>query len=207
MAAFVVAVTGGIASGKSLVDQSFAALGLTVVDADLIAREIVEPGEPALTEIVEAFGSKMLQANGSLDRVALRRRIFENADARHALEKITHPRIRLLLESRCRAAPGPYVIVSIPLLAEAGSREAYRWLDRIVVVDAATGLQRERLVRRDGIDPTLAERMILAQASRAERLALASDVIVNDAGVDGILGPVKALHDRFLHLATVASTY
>lgn len=205
MARFVVAVTGGIASGKSLADRLFASYGIAVVDADLISREIVEPGEPALARIAGAFGAGVLLANGALDRVALRQRVFEDPDARHLLESITHPRIRLLMAERCAAAPGPYVIASIPLLAEVGARAAYHWIRRVVVVDAPISAQRDRLIRRDGIDANLADRMIATQASRAQRLALASDVIVNDASPAAIEGPVRALHHHFSQLASGAS--
>ena len=202
MAAFVVAVTGGIASGKSQVDSLFAALGVPVVDADLIAREIVSPGQPALAEIRSRFGPGVLASDGSLDRPALRRIVFENASARRDLEAITHPRIRRMMQARCLAANAPYVIASIPLLAETGAIDGYPWLRRVLVVDAPAAAQRERLRHRDGIDGELADRMIAAQASRASRLQIATDVIVNDVGIDALEGPVARLHALFLALAS-----
>lgn len=193
MAAFVVAITGGIASGKSAVGLLFEALGVVVADADAAAREVVAPGQPALAEIALRFGSQILLADGSLDRIQLRALVFADPEARLGLEAITHLRIRLLLQAQCAAAPGPYAVAAIPLLAEATSIGGYPWLRRILVVDAPVPLQRARLLHRDSIDPVLAERMIAAQASRERRLALATDVIVNDGGVVDLEAPVRRL--------------
>lgn len=196
MSDFIVGLTGGIASGKSEVGRRFEALGIRVVDADAVAREVVEPG-PVLARIVERFGTGILQADGRLDRRALRERIFADPALRRALEAITHPEIRSRLRQACQAAPGPYAIAAIPLLAEAGGRAAYPWLDRILLVDAPVRLQRERLMRRDGIDAALAERMIGAQASREQRLALADDVIANDGDADELGRHVVVLDQRY----------
>ena len=201
MAAFVVAITGGIASGKSAVGLLFEALGIVVADADAAAREVVAPGHPALAEIAIRFGSRILLADGSLDRMQLRALVFSDPDARRDLEAITHPRIRLLLQAQCAAAPGPYVVTAIPLLAEASSIAGYPWLQRILVVDAPVPLQRARLLHRDGIDSMLAERMIAAQASREQRLTLATDVIVNDGGVGDLEAPVRRLDRLYRRLA------
>jgi dephospho-CoA kinase len=188
MAGVVVAVTGGVASGKSAATDAFAARGIVVADADVAARHVVEPGEAALAQIVAHFGAGSLDADGRLDRAAMRARVFADPSARKVLESILHPRIRTWLEAACREATGPYVVVAIPLLAEGGGRTAYPWLDRILVVDVPEAVQRQRLMRRDGTDAALAGRMIAAQASRAQRLALADDVIVND-------GPLCALDE------------
>lgn len=188
MAGVVVAVTGGVASGKSAATDAFAARGVVVADADVAARQVVEPGEPALAQIVARFGAGSLDAEGRLDRAAMRARVFADPSARKALESILHPRIRLWLESACRDAAGPYVVAAIPLLAEGGGRAAYPWLDRILVVDVPEAVQQQRLMRRDGTDAALAARMIAAQATRAQRLALADDVIIND-------GPLCALDE------------
>jgi dephospho-CoA kinase len=203
MAAFVVAVTGGIASGKSAVTALFAALGVHVADADAIAHAIVAPGEPALAEIVARFGAAVLDRDGGLDRAQLRALVFADAGARAALEAITHPRIRAGLEAACREAGGDYAIAAIPLLAETGvaPAQAWPWLRRILVVDTPAALQRSRLIARDGIDAALAERMIAVQATRAQRLALASDVIVNDAGLAELAAPVRRLDARYRALA------
>lgn len=203
MADYRVGLTGGVASGKSAVARLFAALGVTVADADVAARAVVEPGEPALQDIVAAFGSGVLDDGGRLDRARLRAHVFQDGDARRRLEAILHPRIRATLQSAADAAPGDYVIVAIPLLAEGGGRTAYPWLDRVLVVDTPVALQRARLMARDGIDARLADRMIEAQADRHERLAIADDVLVNDAGLD-VLGPVVAALDRrYRQLATI----
>ena len=196
MAAFVVGVTGGVASGKSAVTGLFEALGVVVADADLAARAVVAPGQPALAEIQARFGAGMVLANGMLNRVRMRALVFENPQARRDLEAITHPRIRSMLQKQCVGASGPYVIASIPLLAETGVAAAYDWLDRVLVVDAPIELQRARLMARDNVDLALADRMIGVQASRERRLALATDVLVNDTGIEALAEPVVRL-DRW----------
>lgn len=206
MSRFIVAITGGVASGKSAVTSRFEALGVFVADADLAARDVVAPGSPGLAAVVAAFGGDVLAADGSLDRAAMRARVFTDAHARRQLEAIIHPRVRMQLQADCAAAAGAYAIAAIPLLAEGGGRTAYPWLDRILLVDVPVELQRSRLIERDGIDATLADRMIAAQATRAERLAIADDVIVNDGPLDALDGHVAALHRRYLALATSPST-
>jgi dephospho-CoA kinase len=204
MAAFVVAVTGGIASGKSAVTALFAAHGVTVVDADAIAHAIVAPGEPALAEIVARFGAQLLDPQGRLERARLRALVFADAQARAALEAITHPRIRAGLQAQCQQAAGDYAIAAIPLLAESAlpPSQAWPWLRRVLVVDAPPALQRARLMARDGIDAALAGNMLAAQATRAQRLALASDVIVNDAALSELEAPVARLDARYRALAS-----
>lgn len=202
MASFVVAVTGGVASGKSAATDAFAARGIVIADADVAARAVVAPGEPALAEIVARFGAGCLDADGGLDRAAMRARVFAEPAARKALEAILHPRIRLWLQLACREAAGPYVLAAIPLLAEGGGRAAYPWLDRILVVDVPEALQRQRLMRRDGADAALAGRMIAAQAPRAQRLALADDVIVNDGTLSALDEAVARLDPRYRRLAS-----
>jgi dephospho-CoA kinase len=203
MAAFVVAVTGGIASGKSAVTALFAARGVPVADADAIAHAIVAPGEPALAEIVARFGAGVLDAEGRLDRARLRALVFGDAQARAALEAITHPRIRAGLQAQCTQASAEYAIAAIPLLAESAQppAQAWPWLRRVLVVDAPAALQRARLMARDGIDALLAERMLAAQATRARRLALATDVLVNDAGLAQLEAPVARLDALYRRLA------
>jgi dephospho-CoA kinase len=202
MTAYVVGLTGGVASGKSEVARRFEALRVTVVDADVAAREAVAPGSEGLIAIVAAFGTGALAADGSLDRMAMRRRVFADDDARRTLEGILHPRVRVALREACLGAAGPYAIAAIPLLAEGGGRAAYPWLDRILVVDVARERQLERLLRRDGIDQDLAEGMLAAQASREARLAIADDILVNDAGLDALDRHVAALHAQYLALAS-----
>ena len=201
MSDFIIGLTGGVASGKSAVAAEFAALGMHVADADVAAREAVAVGSQGLAAVVAAFGSEVLDAAGALDRAAMRRRIFDDAAARATLESIIHPQVRAALRAECEAAPGPYAIAAIPLLAEGGGRAAYPWLDRILVVDVPVEVQVERLLQRDGIDRDLAERMVAAQASREERLAIADDVLPNTGSLAALAVEVAALDARYRRLA------
>jgi dephospho-CoA kinase len=201
MSDFIIGLTGGVASGKSEVTRRFEALGVHVADADLVARAVVEPGQPALARIAERFGADILLGDGRLDRRRLRERIFADPQARADLEAITHPAIRIELERECRAATGPYAIAAIPLLTEAGGRTAYPWLRRILVVDAPVELQLARLMRRDGVDEALAARMIAAQATREARLAIADDVLLNDGHPQHLDAPVRELDARYRAMA------
>ncbi|WMJ70292.1 dephospho-CoA kinase [Stenotrophomonas sp. 24(2023)] len=201
MSRFVVGLTGGIAAGKSEVTRRFEALGVVVADADLAARAVVAAGSPALARIAERFGAGMLLADGQLDRARLRAHVFADPAERAALEAITHPAIREQMQQQCMQASSPYAIAAIPLLTEVGGRQAYPWLDRILVVDAPEAVQHARLMQRDGIDAALAERMIAAQARRAQRLALADDVVVNDGHPDDLQAQVETLHRRYQALA------
>jgi len=201
MSEYIIAVTGGVASGKSEVTRRFEALGVVVADADVAARTAVAPGSAGLAAVVDAFGASVLSAGGSLDRAAMRTRVFGDEAARRRLESIVHPRVRAQLQRECEAAAGPYAIAAVPLLAEGGGRAAYPWLQRILVVDVPVEVQRARLMARDGTDAALAERMIAAQASRAQRLAVADDVIVNDAGLEALDAQVAALDRRYRALA------
>lgn len=201
MSRFVIGLTGGIAAGKSEVSRRFEALGITVADADLAARAVVAPGSEGLARIAAHFGTDILLADGQLDRAALRARIFDSAQDRQALEAITHPAIRQQLRQACEQAEGPYAIAAIPLLTEAGGRQRYPWLDRILVVDVPVAVQHARLMQRDGIDAALADRMIAAQASREARLALADDVVVNDGRPDHLQAHVERLDRAYRALA------
>jgi dephospho-CoA kinase len=153
--------------------------------------------------VVARFGPGVLASDGQLDRAALRRRVFDAPAERGALEAIVHPRVRAAVESACRAAASPYVIAAIPLLAEGGGRTGYPYFGRILVVDVPVAAQRERLVARDGIAPELADCMIAAQASRAQRLAIADDVIVNTGDRDALAPAVEALDARYRALAAM----
>ena len=201
MSDYFIGLTGGIASGKSALERAFAERGVAIADADAIAREIVGPGQPALAEVVARFGREILEADGRLDRAALRRRIFDAPAERAALEAILHPVIRTRLYDACCAATGPYAIAVIPLLAESGGRAHYPWLDRILVMDAADTVRRARLIQRDGIDASLAEKMIAAQATRAERLALADDIVVNEGALAALQQAATELDARYRALA------
>ena len=171
----------------------------SVVDADLAARAVVEPGTEGLAAVIAAFGADVLGPDGRLDRTALRARVFGDAAQRKALEALLHPRIRAWMLARAEAAPTPYVVLDIPLLAEGGGRATWPILDRIVVVDVPVAVQRARLMARDGVDAALAERMIAAQATRAQRLALADDVIVNLGSLQDLDAAVGRLDDRWQH--------
>jgi dephospho-CoA kinase len=202
MSQFVIGLTGGVAAGKTEVTRRFEALGITIADADVAARAVVAPGSDGLARIVAHFGSGILLADGQLDRAALRERIFSSAQERQALEAITHPAIRELLRQTCEQAASPYAIAAIPLLAEAGGRQQYPWLDRILVVDAPVAVQHARLMQRDGTTADLADRMIAAQASREERLALADDVVVNDGHPDHLQAEVERLDAVYRSMAS-----
>ena len=193
-----VALTGGIASGKTTVANLFAALGVTIVDTDLLAREVVAPGTPLLAEIGAHFGADILAADGSLNRRALRERVFTNPAERRWLEERTHPAIRALTDRRCDAAPGPYSIVAIPLLVE--TRGADRF-DRVLVVDCHPEMQIARLMARDGIDREAALKMLAAQVSRDQRLAVADDVIRNDGDIAALRCQVDRLHREYVAAA------
>lgn len=205
MSEYFIGLTGGIASGKSALEKAFVEHGIVVADADLLAREVVQPGMPALAAVVERFGHDVLQPDGQLYRAALRQRVFGDESERRALEAILHPAIRARLQEICRQASGPYAIATIPLLAEGGGRAAYPWLHRILVVDTPVEVQKTRLMQRDGIDAVLAEKMMAAQASRADRLALADDIVVNDGDIDHLQRAADALHTRYLALAAATS--
>lgn len=197
---FSIALTGGIASGKSAVAERFAARGANVIDADRVARELVARGSPALAEIVALFGHGVLAADGTLDRAALRERIFAAADARARLNAVMHPRIRDALRERAQAAGSAgYNLLAIPLLAE--NQAHYAWVDRVLLVDVPRELQLQRLIARDRVDAELAQAMLAAQASREQRLALADDIIDNTGSIATLDARVAALHARYLELA------
>jgi dephospho-CoA kinase len=195
---FRVALTGGIASGKTTVANLFAALGVPIIDTDLLAREVVAPGSPLLAEIAAHFGADVLAADGGLDRRALRERVFEDAAERLWLEERTHPAIRALTDQRSLSARGPYAIVAIPLLVE--TRGADRF-DRVLVVDCDPELQVARLMARDGITRDAARRMLAAQVSREARLAEADDVIRNDGDIAVLRDRVQELHRDYVRAA------
>ena len=201
MSEYIIGVTGGVASGKSEVTRRFEALGVAVADADLAAREAVAAGSPGLAEVVSTFGPGVLTTAGELDRTAMRQRVFEDPAARQRLEAIIHPRVRAWLRQECEAAPGPYAIAAIPLLTEGGGRDAYPWIDRILVVDVPVEVQIKRLMRRDEVDLALAGAMLAAQASREARLAIADDVIVNDGALEALDGEVARLDQLYRGLA------
>lgn len=193
-----VALTGGIASGKSLVASAFERLGIDVIDADQVARDIVEPGQPALAEIATQFGPSVIADDGSLDRRRLRKVVFDDEQARTALEAITHPLIRAELIYRRDTADSDYCLLVVPLLIKADMVDL---VDRVLVVDAPESVQLERLTARDDIDEGLARKMIAAQDTREQRLAVADDVLVNTGPRADIADLAAALHAGYSRLA------
>jgi len=191
---FRVGLTGGIACGKSTVANLFAALGATLVDTDLLAREVVAPGSPLLPQICRHFGPDVLQKDGSLDRARLRERVFANPAERQWLEQLTHPAIRALTDERCQSATGKYVIVAIPLLVETHGADRF---DRVLVVDCDPKIQLARLQARDGSTSQQAAQLLAAQVTREQRLAVADDVIENNGDFAALRDQVEKLHRTY----------
>ena len=179
----------------------FAGLGVPVIDSDVIAREVVAPGSPGLAAIRARFGDGVLQADGQLDRRALRAQVFADPAARRDLEALTHPLIRQKMAALSAAAGGPYQVHAIPLLVEGGAKRP--GIDRVLVIDCPEALQIQRVMARDRVDEAGARAVLAAQATRAQRLAAADDVIVNDRGLEALQDAVTALHRRYLELAAV----
>jgi dephospho-CoA kinase len=193
-----IALTGGIGSGKTSVSERLAHLGVPIIDADLIARELVAPGTTALMEIKQAFGSAVVDAEGELDRPALRRLIFHDTAQRERLEEILHPKIRQQMLNRLTELTAAYAVLVIPLLAE--SKKDWP-VDRVLLVDCPEPLQLERIRSRDKIPDQLIQQMISAQASRQQRLAIADDVIENSGDLQRLNQATDSMHDFYLKLA------
>ena len=198
----VVGLTGGIGSGKSAAADEFGRLGATVVDTDAIARELTEPGGAAMAHIKALFGEAFVAPSGAMDRKAMRDRVFRDPAAKQALEALLHPMIRAESERSISAAAGPYVVYVVPLLVE--SREPRRRADRILVVDAPEEMQVSRVANRSGLGEPEVRAIMAAQASRAERLAAADDVIDNAGSLDALRDQVRALHARYVKMSTSA---
>jgi dephospho-CoA kinase len=192
-----IALTGGIASGKSTVAQLFTALGAKLIDTDQIARDVVTPPSPVLDAILARFGKELLTAAGVLDRSRLREIVFADATARADLEALTHPAIRAEVAHRSAELGGPYQLIAVPLLLETGTFSDY---DRVLVVDADPGVQLLRLMLRDGIEMDAARRMLAAQADRSARNAIADDILTNNGDISDLSAQVEALHQRYLGL-------
>jgi dephospho-CoA kinase len=192
---FVVALTGGIASGKTLVSTLFSELGVPIIDSDLIARELVEPGQPLLASIVSAFGHELLDAYGRLKRRKLRALIFSNTEKREQLDAIMHPQIAAVARDRINQVRSGYCILVIPLLAEKGK---YSGVDRILVVDTDIATQLARLSARDEVSDEQAQAAIAAQASREQRLVIADDVIENSGNKADLKLKVEELNNTYL---------
>jgi dephospho-CoA kinase len=192
-----IGLTGGIASGKSTVADMFAELGAIVIDTDVIAREVVMPGQPALSEIRDAFGDEVIHEDGTLDRAALRQLIFSDDALRLKLEAIVHPKIGQETVRQATEANGPYQIIVVPLLTESS---LIQFVDRVVVVDCDQDTQMSRLLARDTESNAQALRILAAQASREERLAIADDVIRNGGDLESTSAQVATLHHGYLAL-------
>ncbi|HEX7340571.1 MAG TPA: dephospho-CoA kinase [Rhodanobacteraceae bacterium] len=201
---WTVALTGGIAAGKSAVGRAFENHGIHVHDADLAAREVVAPGTDGLAAIVAAFGHDVLAADGTLDRRAMRHIVFADATARRRLEAIVHPRVNAWLRDKAATDRGAYCVLAIPLLVETWPQ--YAWVDRVATIEAPHAARIARLTARDGIDATTAERMLATQASDADRRAIADDVIDNSGDLATLEQAVATLHARYLALAKARQT-
>lgn len=198
---FVVGITGGIGSGKSAVTDHLETLGITVVDADKVARVVVEPGTPGLAAIAEHFGEDIMLADGRLDRAALRKIVFDNPDERKVLEGITHPRIRDEISRQLSEANSPYVVLSSPLLLESGQNT---FADYVVVVDVPEEVQLTRTMARDDNSEALVKQIMAAQLDRKTRLSRADTSIMNDGSLEALYERVKKLHEDLLARAAAA---
>lgn len=195
----IVGLTGGIGSGKTTVSDAFARLGVPVIDTDILARELVTSGQPALNAIIERFGLEYLDESGNLNRNQLRKRIFTDSIARQDLEAILHPRIRSELRRKLMALEDMYCIVVIPLLLETGMTDM---VHRVLVVDVPETLQLSRVISRDSVDETHARRILAAQAKRNERLTRADDIIDNSGDLIDLDRQISTLHHQYRALAT-----
>ena len=203
MSKFIVGLTGGIGSGKSAVSERFEKLGIKIVDADVASRVVVEPGRPALTAIAEHFGAGMIAADGTLDRAALRKRVFEDESERRWLERLTHPLINQYIADELANAGSAYAILAHPLLVETGQT---RICQRVLVVDVPESVQLERTMARDNNPEGQVRAIMAAQATREQRLAAADDVIVNDRDLAHLDREVARLHAEYLALAATTET-
>ena len=194
-----IGLTGGIGSGKSTVCRLFAELGVPIVDADLIARQLVEPGRPALLRIAETFGQQMLNDDGSLNRARLREAVFADADKKRRLDAIMHPLVYAQIAADVMALQAIYCVIAVPLLFE--SKNAYA-VDRVLLVDCPVEVQIDRVIGRDKLTRGQVQAIIDSQMPRSERLARADDVIDNIAGPERLAEQVKRLHNSYILLAT-----
>ena len=195
---FAIGLTGGIGSGKSTVADLFAARGASIVDTDLIAHSMTAPNGPAMPAIVAEFGPEFADASGAMDRARMRQLVFSDAGAKARLEAILHPRIRDAALAAGAAASGSYVIYAVPLLIESGTWRAR--VARLLAVDCPEDVQVARVMARNGLAEAQVRAIMAAQVSRAERLAAADDVIVNNAGIDALAAQVERLHALYLQI-------
>lgn len=195
---FILGLTGGIGSGKSAASQWFEQHGIVVVDADVVSREIVEVGQPALLQIQQAFGDWVLQKDGTLNRRALREHIFQSNDARRILESITHPAIRQSIIQQLQDAQSPYVILVSPLLFETNQHEL---TDHTLLIDASIELQIQRAAQRDDQNIEQIHRIIAAQMPREQKQQLADDIVLNDGHLEHLYAHLQPLHEQYLQRA------
>lgn len=198
---FILGLTGGIGSGKSAVSLWFESQGIDVVDADIVARQVVEVGQPALLKIQATFGPHLLLADGTLNRRALRDIVFQSAEARQQLEAITHPAIRQEIVQQLTAATSPYVILVSPLLFETNQHEL---VHHTLLIDASEALQIQRAAARDGQNIEQIKKIIQAQMPRQQKQSLANDIVLNDGHLEHLYQQLKSLHLKYLALAEIA---
>ncbi|RSQ70894.1 dephospho-CoA kinase [Acinetobacter baumannii] len=196
--AFILGITGGIGSGKTAATQWFESQGIQVVDADIVAREVVEKGQPALQKIQQTFGDWVLQPDGSLDRRALREYIFQNPQARHTLEQITHPAIRQSIIQQLQNRKSPYVILVSPLLFETNQHEL---VNHTLLIDASEQTQIQRASQRDGQNQEQIQKIIAAQMPRERKRELANDIVFNDGLLEHLYQQLEPLHQSYLKRA------
>jgi len=195
-----VGLTGGIASGKTTVSNLFVKLGVPIIDADDFAHALVEPGQPALKQIIQSFGLAVINEDGSLNRAKLRQKIFADSCQREQLESILHPSIRQAMQEKIASLSDPYCLLSIPLLLEKG------WqclVDRVLVIDCPPDLQSQRLMARDGLSIDEIDQIMKTQANRDARLAIANDVIYTYYNFSQLQKQVLALHRLYIHTPTI----
>lgn len=195
---FILGLTGGIGSGKSAASQWFEAQGIVVVDADVVAREVVEIGQPALAQIEQAFGAWVLLEDSSLDRRGLREHIFQSPEARKTLENITHPAIRTSIIQQLQAAQSPYAILVSPLLFET---DQHQLTQHTLLIDATIELQIERASQRDGQNIEQIRNIIAVQMSRENKQAMADDIVLNDGHLQHLYAQLQRLHEKYLNMA------
>ena len=198
MSNFVIGLTGGIASGKTTVANLFGELGIDIVDADIIAREVVEPGTPGLAAIAAKFGEQILSNDGTLDRARLRELVFSEPTLKHWLNQLLHPKIREQMLLQVNRARSSYCLLVVPLLIENGLESM---VDQVLVVDTPAENQVARTMQRDQVSKEQAEAILAAQASREQRLAKADDIVENQGSIEDLTREVKKLHDRYLLMA------
>lgn len=199
MSDFIIGLTGGIGSGKTTVSDLFTELfAITVVDADVISREVVAPGSPAIEEIRGYFGDTVIQDDGQLNRATLRQIVFTSEEKKNWLNNLLHPLIRQTMQTQCEQASSPYVILSIPLLVE---NKLQFMANRVLVVDCSEETQIARATSRDGVGEEQIKSIMRSQASRKERLAIADDVIINEDSQQSLKVQIGNLHKKYLELS------